>query len=130
MFDGGRVLLIKRGAQPAQGLWSIPGGKVIRGESLAAAVERELKEETGLEVRAGDLVAVYERRPDPNAGDDDPHYVVLDYLCRSVGGRLAVGDDAADAGWFQMDELTGLNLTLGAAAVIAKGWEMAGREGH
>ena len=121
VFDRGRVLLVKRGVPPAQGLWSIPGGKLRRGESLAQAVERELSEETGQRVRAGELVAVYERLPRADEGDRGRHYVVLDFLCESNGGSLRAGDDAADVGWFRVNELDGLSLTQGAAEVIRKG---------
>ena len=88
LFDGERVLLVKRGAHPAKGYWSIPGGKLVVGETLAEAVEREMLEETGLRVRAGALVEVYERLPRPGAGGVADHYVVLDYLCEATGGLL------------------------------------------
>ena len=121
VFDRDRVLLVKRGAHPAKGYWSIPGGKVRGGETLAEAVERELLEETGLRVRVGPLVEVYERLPRPGAGGGEAHFVVLDYLCEAVGGLLRAGDDADAAQWFAADELDGLHLTPGAADVVRKG---------
>ena len=125
MFDGCRVLLVKRAASPAKGLWSIPGGKLRRGETLAEAVERELHEETGLKVRARELVAVYERLPRPDEGECGRHFVVLDFLCQACRGTPRAGDDAAEVGWFEIDELDGLPLTPGAAEVIRKGSAMA-----
>ncbi len=126
VFDQGRVLLVKRGTHPAKGYWSIPGGKLKRGESVVQAVEREMLEETGLRVRPGELVAVYERLPSDGGGGE--HYVVLDYLCEAAGGLLRAGDDAAEVGWFEIGTLHSLRLTEGAAEVIAKGYRMAG--GH
>lgn len=124
MFDGDRVLLVKRAAYPAKGYWSIPGGKLREGESLAEAVERELLEETGLRVRAGGLVEVYERLPRPGAGGAEAHFVVLDYLCEAVGGLLRAGDDADAVRWCAVDGLEGLLLTPGAADVIRKAFRM------
>lgn len=124
VFDRDHVLLVKRGAHPAKGYWSIPGGKLRRGESIVQAVEREMLEETGLRVRPSKLVAVYEKLP-PD-GSDEEHYVVLDYLCKAAGGRLCAGDDAAEVGWFRISTLHALQLTEGAAKVIVKAYRMAG----
>ena len=107
------------------GLWSIPGGKLRRGEPIARAVEREMLEETGLRVNVGELVAVYEKLPGAYAGGGDRHFVVLDYLCEAIGGSLKAGDDAADAGWFAIDDLDGLPMTPGAAEVIREGMLVA-----
>ncbi len=128
MFDRGRVLLVKRGAHPAKGYWSIPGGKLRGGETLAEAVERELFEETGLRVQVGALVEVYERLPRPGAGGDDAHFVVLDYLCEATGGLLRAGDDADEARWFSVEALEGLHLTAGAAGVVRKGLRVKSRQ--
>jgi len=128
VFDRGNVLLVRRGAHPAKGFWSIPGGKVVHGESLAEAVEREMLEETGLRVRVGPLVEIYERLPRRGAGGMDDHFVVLDYLCEATGGLLCAGDDAEEVGWFAVSELSGLHMTPGARPVIEKGLQMAGRQ--
>ncbi len=121
VFDQDQILLVRRGAHPAKGAWSIPGGKLRLGESIADGVARELLEETGLIVEVGQFVAVYERLPRPGAVGDDAHYVVLDYICRATGGLLRAGDDADEAGWFPIRDLAKLHLTPGAAAVIRKG---------
>lgn len=127
VFDRGNVLLVRRGAHPAKGFWSIPGGKVVHGESLAEAVEREMLEETGLRVRVGPLVEIYERLPRRGAGGMDDHFVVLDYLCEATGGLLCAGDDAEEVAWFAVSELSGLHMTPGARPVIEKGFQMTGR---
>lgn len=126
VFDRGNVLLVRRGSHPAKGYWSIPGGKVAHGETLTAAVEREMLEETGLRVRVGPLVEIYERLPRRGAGGMDAHFVVLDYLCEATGGLLRAGDDAEEAGWFAVSELSELHMTPGARPVVEKGYAMAG----
>lgn len=123
VLDGELVLLVRRGVPPAKGLWSIPGGKLKAGETLTEGVERELFEETGLRVRVGVLVEVYERLP--SAVGEDAHYVVLDYLCEATGGALQAGDDAEEARWVPVDGLDGLRLTPGAERVIRKARQMA-----
>ena len=130
VFDGRRVLLVKRGAPPTKGFWSIPGGKLRRGELIVRAVEREMLEETGLRVRVGELVAVYEKLPRAYPGGGARHFVVLDYLCEPIGGSLQAGDDAAEAEWFSVDELGALRMTPGAAEVVRRGMAVAERADH
>jgi ADP-ribose pyrophosphatase YjhB (NUDIX family) len=89
----GRLLLIRRANEPGRGQWSLPGGRVEPGEDDAAAVVRELREETGLEVRVGALVGSV-RRAAPTGV-----FVIFDYAAEVVGGQLAAGDDASAAAW-------------------------------
>jgi 8-oxo-dGTP diphosphatase len=114
VFDGGRVLVIERGKPPGEGLWSVPGGKLEAGETLAAAVAREVLEETGLVVEVGPLVCAIERI------GDDYHFVILDYLARAIGGGLAATSDAADARWVSDAELAALPHTEGLLDVLAR----------
>ncbi|RMH38801.1 MAG: NUDIX domain-containing protein [Deltaproteobacteria bacterium] len=116
--DHGRVLLVRRGAPPGEGLWSVPGGKVRPGESLVDAVAREVREETGLEVAVRDLACVVERVSRDAAGDIAYHYVILDYRVEVTGGRIAAGSDAADVRWVAPDDLDALPVTEGLAAVV------------
>jgi ADP-ribose pyrophosphatase YjhB (NUDIX family) len=116
-----RVLLIRRGQPPLLGEWSLPGGVLECGETLREAVIREAREETGLVVETGELLGVYER---VIRGDEERvryHYVLIDFLCRSAGGELKAGSDAADVRWFRRDELPALNLAYDASDVVLKG---------
>ena len=92
--EAGRLLLIKRGHEPAAGLWSIPGGRIEAGESDAGALAREVREETGLVVVVGRLLGTVER-----PGLDGAVLDIRDYVAVPAGGELMAGDDAADACW-------------------------------
>jgi 8-oxo-dGTP diphosphatase len=115
VFDAeGRVLLVERGSPPGEGLWSVPGGKLEPGETLVQAVAREVREETGLVVEVGTLACVVERM------GDDYHYVILDYLARPIGGRLAASTDARAARFVSDPELPKLPLTEGLMLLIER----------
>ena len=97
VFRGDEVLLVRRGQEPALGSWSLPGGLVELGETLVAAIKRELAEETGLTVTLLGISAVLERVfPDPD-GRIAYHYVLVDYLCDYLGGELSPGSDITAA---------------------------------
>src|SRR5439155_11424714 len=81
IFDGDRVLLIKRGHEPLKGEWSLPGGRVELGETLGQAVAREVLEETGLVVDVGPVVEVLDRVHRTPDGRVEHHFVIIDYLC-------------------------------------------------
>ena len=119
VLDGDRVLLIRRAHPPRQGEWSLPGGKVELGESLIEAVRREVREETGLEVAVGPIVELFDRIHRDDAGGVRYHFVIVDYLCRPIGGALAAGDDAADVAWVARADLPGYLDNPHVAAVIA-----------
>ena len=100
----GRLLVVQRGHEPGRGLWSVPGGRVEDGETVAAACAREVLEETGLVVEVGALVGTVER-PSPEGAT----YVIDDLECRVVGPSSATaGDDADDVRWVTRDELEAL----------------------
>lgn len=120
IFNGsGRVLLVQRGNEPWKGWWSIPGGAVETGELLKDAVYREMREETGLEVEALEVVEIFESIRAAEDGAIAFHYVVIDYLCRVVSGDAKASDDASAARWFSQDALPE-NTTPGAQAVVEK----------
>ena len=96
---GGRVLLVQRRWPPYRGRWALPGGFVEAGESVQAAVARELREETGLSARAVALVGVYsEPGRDPRRST-----VSVAFEMRGRGGRPMAGDDAAEAQWVPLE---------------------------
>lgn len=116
-----RVLLIRRGQPPLLGEWSLPGGVLECGETLREAVVREAREETGLTVETGEMLGVYERVIRGDEGRVQYHYVLIDFLCRPVGGDLKAGSDAVAVGWFTRDELPALKLAYDANDVVLKG---------
>jgi 8-oxo-dGTP diphosphatase len=104
--DQGHFLLVKRGHEPAIGLWSLPGGSVEEGETLSDAATREVKEETGLDIVTG--VEVWRVQVELAEGK---HYDVHALQGWVKGGVLHAGDDAADARWWAIGELEGISLT-------------------
>lgn len=120
--DAGRLLLVRRANAPAQGLWSIPGGRVEAGESAHDAVLRELAEETGLHGKVQREVGTVERAA-PGGGT----YVIRDFLVRVDGAQMPVaGDDAADAAWFTPDDLDTLETSPGLVEAL-QGWGLIAR---
>jgi 8-oxo-dGTP diphosphatase len=118
--DRGRLLLIKRGHPPGAGLWSLPGGRIEPGETDAAALAREMREETGLVIETGQLIGTV-RRPAQDGGVLD----IKDYAATVTGGTLSPGDDAADARWVEASELTSLPLTEGLVEALTD-WGVLG----
>jgi 8-oxo-dGTP diphosphatase len=116
----GRLLLIRRGREPALGLWSLPGGRVEPGEDDATAVIREVAEETGLVVAAGGRIGWVVR--DAPGGD---LYEIHDYACTVTSGQARAADDADDAGWFTPAELAGLPTTPGLVEALTE-WGVLG----
>ena len=84
------MLLVKRAHEPLKGEWSLPGGAVEVGETLEAALAREVLEETGLDVDVGPVVEVLDRIERDADGRVEYHFVIIDYLCRAVGGTADV----------------------------------------
>jgi mutator protein MutT len=121
----GRVVLVKRRFEPLAGQWSIPGGAVEAGETLEACVVREMNEETGFVVEVGPVVEVLDRITRDDEGRVLYHFVLIDYLCRPVGGELRAGSDVAEAVLAEPAELAQYELTEKALAVIERALEMA-----
>ena len=148
-----RVLLIRRGAEPLKGEWSIPGGLVELGEELREGARRELREETGLDVEPLEVIAIFDRiirgtsrsslEAVKRSADTAPplasgskgnrarrrgrvryHYVIIDYACRLQGGRLTPGSDVVDARWVRREDLPEYHLTAMAKEVISRAFEL------
>jgi 8-oxo-dGTP diphosphatase len=120
VVDNGRAVIVKRAHEPRRGEWSLPGGIVELGETLTQAARREIKEETGLDVEIGEVIEVFDRvhRLD---GRIQYHFVIVDYLCRPIGGTLRAGDDAEGVAWVTADQIAAYGVNEFAAQVIRKG---------
>jgi 8-oxo-dGTP diphosphatase len=111
----GNLLLIRRGAAPAAGEWSLPGGRVEHGELMAEAVVRELREETGLEGVCGELVGWVERI----GVEPDHHFVIADFEVTVLDDAAPrAGDDASEAVWVPFAEVTDFRLVEGLAEFL------------
>lgn len=104
VVEDGQILLVRRGSQPNEGLWAVPGGKVDFGETLAEAATREVKEETGMLVELEEIIWVGEFI------DSDIHLVLVDFLGTPTGGELAAGDDAAEVQWVDLEAAFELDM--------------------
>jgi 8-oxo-dGTP diphosphatase len=121
IVEKGRVLLIKRGKPPLLGEWSIPGGMLELGETLREGAEREALEETGLVVRAGDLLGVFDRIVPDETQRTLYHYVLIDFLCKIISGNVLAAGDASDARWFTLADLSDLSLPGETLKVLEMG---------
>lgn len=118
IFKGKRILLAQRGKQPLFGWWSLPGGVLETGESLTEGIRREVREETGLDVKPLEIATVFERIIPDSEGRAEYHYVLIDYVCRVVGGTAEPATDVSALAWVKEEELERYQLTEGTLPVI------------
>ena len=111
VFNKKRVLLVRRGQPPSEGLWAIPGGSVEIGETLQAAAEREILEETGITIRAGEPVYTFDAIERDGTGKIRFHYVIIDLGADYISGDPAAGDDALEARWVAAQEINDLRVS-------------------
>lgn len=117
---GDQVLLVRRGREPAKGAWALPGGLLELGESVEEGLRRELREECGIEVQVGPLIAVFEPVERDQVGRVRFHFVVLDYLADYLSGELQAADDAADVRWVHIAALDDLPMLPETRAIIRR----------
>jgi ADP-ribose pyrophosphatase YjhB (NUDIX family) len=116
--NGDNVLLVLRGQEPSRGKWSIPGGVMELGETIREAARREVMEECGVEIEAGDVIEVRDAIVRDIAGRIRFHYVLVDVIGRYVSGKLTVGSDVEDARWVSKEDLTKLDLSPGLLPLL------------
>jgi ADP-ribose pyrophosphatase YjhB (NUDIX family) len=121
IVEDGRVLLIKRGNAPLLGEWSIPGGMLELGETLRQGAEREALEETGLVVRATELLGVFDRIVPDETKRTLYHYVLIDFLCHRISGDALAAGDASEVRWFSVEEFAKLSLPEDTQNVLQLG---------
>jgi len=122
IFEQDRILLVERGRDPLKGYWSLPGGVLETGETLAEGIVREVREETGLDVRPAAVLEIFERIIRDAQGKPEYHYVLIDYICRVAGGTLRAGDDVSKTAWVPHGKLADYRITPGTLPVIEKGF--------
>lgn len=125
VFHRGRVLLVRRGAAPAAGRWSLPGGAVHLGERLVDAVRREVREECGLDVEVAGVAGVVDRIVRDPEGRVRYHWVLIDYLAYAAADAVTPGSDAADCRWMDPARLAELDTTEGLADMVRRALALA-----
>ena len=115
IFRDGKILLVRRARSPAKGFYSLPGGRVEFGETLHAALTREVDEETSLKIEIVDLAGWREVVPGPAGGG---HYLIMSFAARWVAKEPVLNDELDDFRWVSPDALGDLNLTGGLQDVI------------
>jgi ADP-ribose pyrophosphatase YjhB (NUDIX family) len=119
IYRDGRVLLVRRARAPGRDLFSLPGGVVEAGETLAEAVTREVMEETGLTVEPVQLAGHREVIVRDANGAVERHFVILSFACRWIAGEATLSDEVAETRWIAPGELAHLKTTSGLAEIIA-----------
>jgi len=121
VFRGDEVLMVKRGGPPHQGRWSVPGGSVEEGETVDAAVAREVLEETAVRVSPVKVVLVHDLIERDAKGQVRFHYAIADILCEYVEGDPMPGSDAVNARWIPVRELHEYDVSEVALTAITAG---------
>ena len=105
-----QALLIQRGNEPNRGRWSIPGGVLELGETLAEAAVREVREECGLEIEPQGVLSTFDMIHRDELGRVRYHYVLIDMGARYLGGEATAGTDALGVRWAGAAELDSLDI--------------------
>ena len=123
IFRAGRVLIVRRGTPPVQGIYTLPGGGVELGETLEQAVIREVREETGLAIEPIWLAGYREVIARDGEGKIEHHFVILPFAARYVAGEITLNAELAEAKWLLPAELSGLKTTEGLGAIVTAAGE-------
>lgn len=127
VFHQQRVLLVKRAKPPSAHQWAIPGGRVLAGETLQQAAEREIMEETSVRIRANQPVYTFELIEHSTTGELAFHYVIIDLDADYIDGAPRAGDDALEARWFERHELAGINLNQATEKLLREYYHFTGQ---
>ena len=130
ILRGDSVLLVRRAHPPSQGRWSVPGGGIELGETISQAAEREVREECGIQIRAGPIIDVADNIVRDRSGRVQFHYVVIYVQARYVYGEICPASDAADVRWAGCEELETLDMHPAARQTIRRAYAMRDREGE
>ena len=120
VLRGEKVLLVCRAQEPCKGEWTFPGGVVELGETLRAAAEREVREEAGLKVLAGEVVEVVDTLVKARGGKLQYHYAIVDVICRYVSGKPEAGDDVSEVAWVPIAKALRMELADVTGRVLRK----------
>jgi len=126
IFRNGLVLIVRRAQPPAHGVYTLPGGGVEVGETLAEAVVREVREETGLEIEPVRLAGYRQLIARDSAGRVERHFVILPFAARWLKGEVSLNEELAEARWLEPAELSELKTTEGLADIVAAAQELVG----
>lgn len=125
IFRDGKVLVVQRAHPPAQGLWTLPGGRVEVGETLVDAVIREIAEETALTIGVIGLAGYREIILPEAVGTRGRHFVILPFAARWLSGEIALNDELADGRWMATGDVRGLSTTEGLPEILRQAETLA-----
>jgi 8-oxo-dGTP diphosphatase len=121
IFRDDKILLVRRARSPADGFYSLPGGRVEFGETLHAALHREVDEETALKIEIAGLAGWREVLPGTSGGG---HYLIMSFAARWIAGEVALNEELDDFRWLAPDAIGDLKLTDGLLEVIQQAWRL------
>jgi ADP-ribose pyrophosphatase YjhB (NUDIX family) len=127
VIQDGRALVVRRATEPLKGEWSIPGGMLELGEKLREGIAREVQEETGLIVKVGEVLDVFDSIFPDSEGRTQYHFVLVDFLCEPLSGDLMASSDVSEAKWVTEEEATRLGMKPATLSVIRKAIGMNNR---